>query len=218
MVFNHLMNAVVLGVFMSFMIGPVFFKLIQISILKGVKAAIFFNVGVVLCDITFILIAYFSSKSFLEKIKDDLNLFLIGGLAMIIYGCISYSKASKNKDIPEFGFIFKFKNMPEYLNFFLQGFFLNFINIGVLAFWISTILLVNTSLNMDGSLIFTYFSTVLLTYFLLDFFKIFLAKKLNFKLTPTLILKINKCVAYLFVFFGFFLIFKILHENYFTFF
>ena len=39
-------NAVLLGFFLSFMIGPVFFMLIQTSIVKGVKAAIALNYGV----------------------------------------------------------------------------------------------------------------------------------------------------------------------------
>ena len=64
-------NAVLLGFFLSFMIGPVFFMLIQTSIVKGVKAAITFNLGVILGDITFIFIAYFGSRHLLEKIKDD---------------------------------------------------------------------------------------------------------------------------------------------------
>ena len=45
-------NAFLIGFFMAFMIGPVFFKLIQTSILKGARAAIAFDIGVVLGDIT----------------------------------------------------------------------------------------------------------------------------------------------------------------------
>ena len=56
---------------MAFMIGPVFFVLIQTSILKGARAAIVFDLGVLLGDVSFILIAYYGSRSLLEKIKDD---------------------------------------------------------------------------------------------------------------------------------------------------
>jgi len=68
-------NAFLIGFFMAFMIGPVFFMLIQTSILKGARAAIAFDLGVILGDITFILIAYYGSSSLLEKIKDDPRLF-----------------------------------------------------------------------------------------------------------------------------------------------
>ena len=76
-------NAFLIGFFMAFMIGPVFFMLIQTSILKGARAAISFDVGVISGDITFILIAYFGSRSLLEKIKDDPRLFFIGGWCLL---------------------------------------------------------------------------------------------------------------------------------------
>ena len=79
-------NAILIGFFMAFMIGPVFFMLIQTSILKGARAAIVFDLGVMLGDISFILIAYYGSRPLLEKIKDDPRLFFIGGFVLIIYG------------------------------------------------------------------------------------------------------------------------------------
>ena len=68
--FHIFKNAFLVGVFMAFMIGPVFFMLLKTSILKGARAAIAFNLGVILGDISFILIAYFGSRNLLEKIKD----------------------------------------------------------------------------------------------------------------------------------------------------
>ena len=49
-------NAIFFGFFLSFMIGPVFFMLIQTSIVKGVRAAVTFNLGVILGDVTLSLI------------------------------------------------------------------------------------------------------------------------------------------------------------------
>ena len=72
------------------MIGPVFFMLIKTSLLKGIRAAISFDIGVILGDITFMLIAYFGSRNLLEKIKDDPRLFLVGGLILIVYGIITF--------------------------------------------------------------------------------------------------------------------------------
>ena len=91
-------NAFLIGFFMAFMIGPVFFMLIQTSILKGARAAIIFDLGVILGDISFMLIAYFGSRSLLEQIKDDPRLFLIGGLVLIIYGLITYLDKNNKKE------------------------------------------------------------------------------------------------------------------------
>ena len=52
--FNEIKDAVLIGFFLSFMIGPVFFMLIQTSIIKGARAAIAFDLGVILGDIVFI--------------------------------------------------------------------------------------------------------------------------------------------------------------------
>ena len=89
MSFLDLKEAVLIGFFLSFMIGPVFFMLIQTSITKGARAAITFDLGVVLGDIAFILIAYYGSKSLLERIKDDPRLFFIGGIILLVYGIIT---------------------------------------------------------------------------------------------------------------------------------
>ena len=72
----HVKNAILFGFFLSFMIGPVFFMLIQTSILKGARAAIAcLMLGVILGDIAFIIIAYYGSRHLLESIKDDPRLF-----------------------------------------------------------------------------------------------------------------------------------------------
>ena len=68
--FNEFLNAVLLGIGLAFMVGPVFFTLIETSITKGTKAAIIFDLGVVLADVAFILVAYFGSVVVLKKIEN----------------------------------------------------------------------------------------------------------------------------------------------------
>ena len=83
---NEYVNAVLLGFGLAFMAGPVFFTLIETSITKGVRAAITFDLGVVLADVMFIFISYYGSVSLLRKIQDDPRIFLIGGIVLIGYG------------------------------------------------------------------------------------------------------------------------------------
>ena len=152
-------NAFLIGFFMAFMIGPVFFMLIQTSILKGARAAIVFDLGVILGDLSFILIAYYGSRSLLEKIKDDPRLFFLGGLVLIIYGLITYLEKENKKEALESAKIVDVPIKNNYLKLFFKGYFLNFINIGVLAFWLGTILVIGPTLNMNQSAIFWYFAT-----------------------------------------------------------
>ena len=55
---NDILSGIPWGIFLSFMIGPVFFILLETSIIKGFRAALVFDIGVVLGDIVFIAIAY----------------------------------------------------------------------------------------------------------------------------------------------------------------
>lgn len=206
--FYDFKNAFLIGFFMAFMIGPVFFMLIQTSILKGARAAIAFDIGVILGDISFILIAYYGSRSLLEKIKDDPRLFFIGGLALIIYGLITYLDKSNKKEAIEASKIVDVPIKNNYLKLFFKGFFLNFINIGVLAFWLGTILVIGPTLNMDQNAIFSYFGVIILGYFTTDIVKITLAKQLKNKMTPFVIYKVKKIMGVILIVFGFLLMLK----------
>ena len=199
-------NALLIGFFIAFMIGPVFFMLLQTSILKGARAAIIFDLGVVFGDITFILIAYYGSRSLLEKIKDDPRLFVLGGVVLIIYGLITYFDKENKKDALENSNIMSVPIRNNYLKLFIKGYFLNFINIGVLGFWLGTVLVIGPSLKMNQTAIFSYFGTILIGYFLTDLGKIFLAKKLKSKMTPAVIYKIKKIMGLLLIICGVFLI------------
>ena len=101
---KDILSAIPLGFFLSFMIGPVFFVLLETSVVKGFRAAIMFDLGVVLADIVFITIAFFSSYRLIQSIKDDPALFIFGGLVMLTYGIISFvnnRKESKKTNIDE---------------------------------------------------------------------------------------------------------------------
>lgn len=203
-------NAFLIGFFMAFMIGPVFFMLIQTSILKGARAAIVFDLGVLLADLSFILMAYYGSRSLLEKIKDDPRLFFIGGLVLIIYGLITYLEKENKKEALESA---KSIEVPpivksNYLKLFFKGFFLNFINVGVLAFWLGTVLVIGPSLKMNQNAIFWYFGTILIGYFITDLGKIFLAKKLKNKMTQPVVYRIKKIMGIILIICGVFLMLK----------
>ncbi len=193
---------------MAFMIGPVFFMLIQISILKGARAAVMFNIGVILGDLSFILIAYYGSRSVLEKIKDDPRLFFLGGLVLIIYGLITYLEKENKKEALAAAEIVNVPVKNNYLKLLLKGFFLNFINVGVLAFWFGTVLVIGPTLKMNQDAIFWYFGAILLGYFITDLGKIFLAKQLKNKMTPNVILRVKKIMGIILIICGVFLMLK----------
>ena len=202
---EDILTAIPLGFFLSFMIGPVFFVLLETSVVKGFRAALVFDLGVVLADVIFILIAYFSSYRLIESIKDDPALFIFGGLVMLTYGIISFvknKKAQKNID-PEDPTELAQNN---YFSLFIKGFFLNFINIGVLGFWLAILITIGPKLELNPTRMFTFFTTVILSYFITDIFKILLAKQLRNKLNPKNINFIKKIISVILIVSGIFLL------------
>ncbi len=189
-----------LGFFLSFMIGPVFFILIETSITKGFKAALTFDSGVILADICFIMIAYFSSFQLINSIKDDPALFLFGGMIMLTYGIISFVRLQKLKKAEIHVESASYKN--NYFSLFAKGFLLNFINVGVLGFWLAIIITIGPQLEMEHGKMINFFLFVILAYLTTDIFKILLAKQLQSKLTPSNILKVKKISSILLIVFG----------------
>lgn len=198
---NDVLSGIPWGIFLSFMIGPVFFILLETSIIKGFRAALVFDLGVVLGDIVFITVAYLGSYRLITSLKDNSALFMFGGILMLAYGIISYIGLHKEKKLDTH----KIDNeiiKKNYGSLFAKGFFLNIINIGVLGFWMAVIISVGPKLEMQMSRMFTFFTTVIITYLLVDSVKIVLAKQLKSKMTPINILKIKKGISIILMIFG----------------
>ncbi|RZJ33885.1 MAG: LysE family translocator [Flavobacterium sp.] len=200
---QDILTAIPLGIFLSFLIGPVFFVLLETSAVKGFRAALAFDVGVIIADIVFILIAYGSSYRLILSIRKDPAIFIFGGLLMLTYGVISFVKLRKtHRDMINEKDITVELIKKNYGNLFLKGFLLNFINVGVLLFWFMILITVGPKLDLETSRMITFFAGVIGTYLVIDIGKILLAKQLKNKLTPPNILKIKKVISILLVIFG----------------
>ncbi|RLD28796.1 MAG: LysE family translocator [Bacteroidetes bacterium] len=197
--------AIPLGFFLAFMIGPVFFVLLETSVTKGFRAAVAFDLGVIIADVFFITLAYFSSFQLLENLSNQPGLFVFGGTLLAVYGIIIFLKKPQKgtNEISEIKFI-----KTNYLGLFIKGFLLNFINIGVLVFWLGVIIITGPSLENDINRFYVFFGTMILAYFITDLFKILLAKQLKRKLTQSRILKVKKLLGLILVICGLVLIIK----------
>ena len=120
---------------------------------------------------------------------------------MVAYGIISFIKLKKQAKI-QYESIDDEIIKKNYGSLFIKGFFLNIINIGVLGFWLAIIISVGPKLEMQTSRMMTFFTSVIVTYLLIDCLKIVLAKQLKSKLTPTNIFKIKKGISIVLIIFG----------------
>lgn len=197
---DAILAAVPFGIILAFTIGPVFFVLLETSATKGFKSALIFDMGVIFADIIFILVAFFSTNNLIEKVEDDPNFLIFGGVLLAVYGFISFIKTSKSfrEIVREYHRVEIQKN---YGKLFLKGFLLNFINIGVLLGWLGFIIIGN-SLTEGKEGLYVFLGTILAVYFIVDLVKIVVAKTLRNKLTPRLIFKTKKIVALVILGFG----------------
>jgi len=198
-------KAIVTGFILSIMIGPVFFLLLETSIKKGIRAAIAFDLGVLISDCLYILIAYifYSEVQSLAEGSDQHFVKIIGGTLFIAYGVASFFKKSKGIKKDAQGNLVKEAN--DYKVLALKGFLLNFVNPLVIFYWFSVMTLAEKAEGMNTTPLFTFLSVILITFFGIDLLKIFGAKKLRPLVTNAVMKGLNRLIGIVFVGFGIFL-------------
>lgn len=207
--FELTIKGIVTGFILSIMIGPVFFVILETSIRRGVKAALALDLGVLISDLVYILIAYvfYSEVSGLINGENKGILKLIGGILFVIYGALTYFKKTKEEKVDEVGNVVQKSN--DYFMLALKGFLLNFANPLVIFYWFSVITMGAKNSEHAGtnenSILF-FLGVILVTFFSFDLLKILGAKKLRPLVTEKLLVALNHLIGIVFFGFGIFLI------------
>lgn len=207
--FELTIKGIVTGFILSIMIGPVFFVILETSIRRGVKAALALDLGVLISDLVYILIAYvfYSEVSGLINGENKGILKLIGGILFVIYGAFTYFKKPKEEKVDEVGNVVQ--NSSDYFMLALKGFLLNFANPLVIFYWFSVITMGAKNSEHAGtnenSILF-FLGVILITFFSFDLLKIFGAKKLRPLVTEKLLVALNHLIGIVFFGFGIFLV------------
>lgn len=188
--------AIPFGLLLSLLVGPVFFLLIETSISKGMRAAIALDLGVLLSDSCYILLAFYSSKDLIEKIKGNPLLFVFGGLVLMGYGLTNIIQKGRIKHSN-----FRVKKV-NYLKLIVKGFLINIINVGVFFFWLGILVVVHSQFNLDTSKTLLFFTFVLGVYFAIDLIKILLAEEVKKKLTLRRMIRIKQVIGLILMLFG----------------
>lgn len=182
------------------MIGPVFLVLIELALNKGVKKALTFDAGVILADSLFVVLIWFGAD-FIEIQKHAIWVYGIGGLLIILFGVYNVYSAHTKKANLDWKPTENSKN-SSYEMLLAKGFLMNFLNMGVLGYWLATSLVMKANVKGDNTLLFYYFLTTILAYFFTDVAKVLFAKNLRKKLTPALLVNIEKTVGIILIGFG----------------
>ena len=204
-----ILKGIVTGFVLSMMIGPVFFVLLETSIRRGVRSALAVDLGVLISDIIYILIAFvfYSEVSALAKGDNQHLLKIIGGVLFFVYGIVTFFKKTKKIEVDAIGN--PVQKVGDYVLLALKGFLLNMANPLVIFYWFSVMTLgtKNSASNdpQEASILF-FLGVILVTFFSFDLLKIFGAKKLRPLVTDKLLVALNHLIGIVFVLFAIVLI------------
>ena len=197
-------DAVVFGFILSFSFGPIFFILLETSITRGIKQAVFMDFGVIVSDLLFFSLAYFGASKIATE-ENQPALFLLGGVILSVYSVISFiNNAVKNKKIKKE----KAVEETKLFKYVVKGFLLNSINISYLVIWAGVIVWFGPKVEMSPVKIWTFFFVSVATYLAVNVLKFLLSSRLKSKLTDFVLFYIRQGLNILILIFGIVLVFK----------
>lgn len=193
-----LIDGFILGLLLAFLVGPIFFVLIETSYKRGIKAAVFFDIGVLSADLIYIILGIYFSNYLLLFNKEII--FFTGSAFFLIMGILYFFKKIKRIQYIELGYNDIFK-------LFTKGFIYNILTPTVFFFWLGVITVAIGKYHQKLDVL-VYMSSVLLSYAFMDILKIVASKQLRKILTLRKIMIMNRIIALLFIMFSFFFFYK----------
>lgn len=201
-----LLAGIASGLGLSFMVGPIFFYIIETSIIKGIKHALFVDLGVLISDILVILLCITFVDSITDFIKEYKQAMLLTtGIIFTCFGTaylfkkVEMKSAKEIKGVEGSGFVFDI----------IKGFLLNIINPGLIIYWLFMVVIAlgkaEGSPNATVNVI-LFFTFLLATYFSIDILKIMGAGYLRKFIRPSIIKRLNLVTGLIFLSVGLYLI------------
>jgi threonine/homoserine/homoserine lactone efflux protein len=198
--FEAIWQGMLFGSVMALSVGPVFFALIQASVLHGFRAGLTMAIGVVVCDTLFVALAVAGSQSFLAAPVTQYWTGSVGGILLLIFGLKQLSTKTVRIGGGEYDLAEPLR-VPTRAGFLLRGGYLNALNPFVFIFWSGTASTVSAFPGYGTSQVVWFFVGTLLIVFATDTGKVALAKRLRNYVTPRAIMWMNRVAgAALFLF------------------
>jgi threonine/homoserine/homoserine lactone efflux protein len=166
-----ILKGILTGLLLSVFVGATFFMLIETSITRGFRAAIWFDSGVVICDALIIFLSYFFAAWISKTIVNNGYFKIAGGIIFIVFG-VNYIFSRRRNDSES---QLKVRN----IRLFMNGFFINLLNPSVVLFWLGTMTLAMSQFNYLGGQILLYYGCILGIMVLTDLIKAYFASRIS---------------------------------------
>ncbi len=192
-------NGLKLGIVLAFLVGPVFFTIIQTSVEKGFGNGVLVSLGVSVSDILYVTVCYFGLVQFINEPGFRIYLAYTGGGILVLFGLYHLFIKSRRNVHPSLDMA----NEKRLYRYFIKGFIINGLSPMVLIFWIGTISVASIDFGYSKGFEFLiFFSVVLATVLITDILKAYLADKLRRLVTNRSMMIMNIIVGICLIIFG----------------
>lgn len=186
------LEGLLIGLGMIIFIGPVFFTLLKSALQHGFRAGFSVATGIMLSDITALMLCYFGAASFFEQPGNQLWLALGGSAVLFALGLRYLLRSQPARE--QIGSI-QAQNYPTYL---VKGFLVNFINPFVIVVWLGLVGIGQT--NYGSSINFWIFSIgIIAGIYLQDMTKVVFAHRIARFVRPDLLTKAYRVIGILLI-------------------
>ncbi len=199
-----IVNGIQFGIVLTFLVGPVFFTIMQTSIERGFWKGVLVAFGVSISDILYVTICYFGFAQMMADSKLKMYMAYAGGGILIgfgLYHLLVKSRAAQQKQsesVTE-------KRLYRYV---VKGFLINGMTPMVLFFWIGTVsyATINFGYTKIGQFA-LFFAFLLGTVLSTDILKADLADKLRVIINARSLKIMNVVLGIVLIYFGLRLLF-----------
>jgi threonine/homoserine/homoserine lactone efflux protein len=209
-VIEILFKGIEFGVILSFLVGPVFFTILQTSVERGFWIGVLVAVGVSASDILYVVICFFGFTTFMADPSVNVYMGYGGGAILIAFGLYHLLVKARGKQ-PQSGVEVVEGQAWRYV---AKGFLINVMSPMVPLFWIGAVSIATVDYEYTTNGAFgLFFGAVLATVLVTDIGKAYLAGRLSRLVTPRSLMIMNAALGVILIGFGGRLIFAAIHTS-----
>ena len=190
-----------------FSIGPAFFSLIQNSIHHGFQKTVSFAAGISLSDLIIVVLMLTALSNIdLNALMHNVYVASIGGVAIGIFGVLTYRSKVKKVNRKDSRLRFKAADNTNRWQLMLHGFLLNILNPLIWLYWVTIITFLSAEMELTNADRFVFFFGLLVGTFGTDVLKCRLAAMLQTWFTARRLNLFNKITGGILIAFSLYLI------------
>jgi threonine/homoserine/homoserine lactone efflux protein len=214
------LEGVIIGLSLALIMGfgPSFFTLIQTSISRGFKSAMFLDLGIILNDIFIVALMMMTNVQFNINNRENV---VYGGIAagiiLIIFGIYTFLLSpekimhiSENNNQKINNMNEKFVDKPKWYIFLTKGFVINIFNPFVWIFWVTCVATASSNFSGNKYSMIIFFLGVFATVLFFDILKAAGAYSLKRFFTEKMMKIMNQIIGVILIIFGLYIAVRVI--------